>query len=107
MINGASAVPRVTSIRAGSVTIALTRPTRSTAFAGTRLLLSFDQCCDPGTARSRLNANSIREADVMHDVAQNSWAEAEMKSTNVAQSLPRDCKKMYATPPAPTPALSG
>ena len=94
MINGSSAVPRLTSISAGNVTIALTTATRITALAGTRLALSFDQCCQPGTARSRLKANVIREAEVRHDVAQNNWAEAEMNSTSVAQSLPSDSRKM-------------
>ena len=41
-------------------------------------------------APSRLNAKVIREAEVMHDVAQKNCAEAEMKSTNVAQLVPRD-----------------
>ena len=43
----------------------------------------------------------------MHDVAQNSCADAEMNSTKPAQLTPRDSTKMYATPPPPTPALSG
>ena len=42
----------------------------------------------------------------MHDVAQNTWADAEMNSTKVAQLVPSDSVKMYATP-APAPALSG
>ena len=84
----------LTSIRAGSVTIALTTATSATALAGTRLDVSFDQRAEPGIAPSRLNANVIRDAEVMQDVAQNTWAEAEMKSTNAAQWLPIDWVKM-------------
>ena len=58
-------------------------------------------------APSRLNAKVIRDAEVMHDVAQKNCAEAEMNSTSVAQLWPIDWTKMYATPPPPTPALSG
>ena len=61
---------------------------------------------EPGIAPSRLNANVIREAEVMHEVAQKNWADAEMNSTNVAQLVPRDSTKMPATPP-PARALSG
>src|SRR5215470_3506291 len=84
---GASAVPMLILIKAGSVRIALMTATMTTAFAGTRVAVSFDHDCQPGTARSRLNANVIREADVRHDVAQNSCAEAEMNRINVAQFL--------------------
>src|SRR4249919_3549980 len=107
MISGDSAVPRLTSISAGAVTIALTTPTSSTALAGTRLAVSFDHSCEPGIAPSRLKAKVIRDAEVMHDVAQNTCADAEMNSTNAAQLLPSDWVKMNATPPAPVPALSG
>jgi hypothetical protein len=41
-----------------------------TALAGTRLAESVDQIREPGIARSRLNANVMRDADVRHDVAQ-------------------------------------
>src|SRR3954471_20951046 len=53
---GASLVPMLTSTRAGSVTRALRRATSMTPRAGTRLDDSFDQCREPGTARSRLKA---------------------------------------------------
>src|SRR5262245_17021232 len=96
-----------TSISAGSVTIAATTPTSTTALAGTRLGVSADQRFDPGTAPSRLNANVIRDADVMQEVAQKNCADAEMNSTSAPQLVPIACVKMYATPPAPTPALSG
>ena len=59
-----------TSIRAGSVMRAAATATPITALAGTRLALSVDQICEPGTARSRLNANVMRDAEVRHDVAQ-------------------------------------
>ena len=49
---------------------------------------------EPGIAPSRLNANVIRDADVMHDVAQKTCAEAEMNSTNAAQLVPIDWVKM-------------
>ena len=58
-------------------------------------------------APSRLNAKVIREAEVMHEVAQKNCAEAEMNSTRPAQLEPSDSLKMKATPPPPTPALSG
>src|SRR5690242_9976584 len=97
----------LTSTSAGRVTAAEKNATNITALAGTRVAVSFLRVEDPGMAPSRLKANVIREADVMHEVAQKNCAEAEMKSTSPAQFAPIDCTKMYATPPAPTPALSG
>ncbi len=44
-----------------------------TALAGTRLGVSADQRFEPGIAPSRLNAKVIREAEVMHEVAQKNW----------------------------------
>src|SRR4051812_46966777 len=107
MISGASSVPRLTLMSAGAVTIAQQIATSMTPLAGTPLADSLRQVAEPGIAPSRLNAKVMRDAEVMHDVAQNTWADAEMNRTNVAQSFPRDSVKMYATPPAPTPALSG
>ena len=49
-------------------------------------------------APSRLKAKVIREAEVMHDVAQKNCADAEMNSTRVAQFSPRDSTKIGATP---------
>ena len=69
--------------------MALATATIITALAGTRLGVSFFRVSDPGMAPSRLNAKVIREAEVMQDVAQKNCADAEMKSTNVAQSLPK------------------
>ena len=76
----------LTSMSAGLVTSAATTATPSTALAGTRAAVSFDQIADPGTAPSRLNAKVIREAEVRQEVAQKNCAEAEMNSTSVAQS---------------------
>ena len=45
-------------------------------------------------APSRLKAKVIRDADVMHEVAQKNCADAEMNSTRVAQSCPSDALKM-------------
>ena len=75
--------------RQGQERAARRRPAM-TALAGTRLAVSFDQCSEPGMAPSRLNAKVIREAEVMHDVAQKNCADAEMNSTNVAQFVPSD-----------------
>src|SRR5262245_56174457 len=86
-IKGASGVPTLTSASAGRVTGAATTATPRTALAGTLAAVSLDQSWWPGTARSRLNANVIRDAEVKQDVAQKNCADAEMKSTNVAQFL--------------------
>src|SRR5215218_7545710 len=105
--SGSFSVPMFTSISAGSVTMAATTATSSTAFTGTRLALRADHRLEPGIAPSRLKAKVIRDADVMHDVAQKNWADAEMNRTRPPQLVPIACVKMYATPPPPTPALSG
>ena len=68
--------------------------------------VSFFRVSEPGMAPSRLKAKVIREAEVMQDVAQKNCADAEMNSTRVAQSLPRDSTKIGATP-RPARALSG
>ena len=67
---------------------------RSQLWYHLRVRDSFDHIWCPGTARSRLNAYSIREAEVRQDVAQNTCAAAEMNSTTVAMSLPSDEVKM-------------
>src|SRR6476469_2818137 len=97
MISGASAVPMLTLINAGSVTMAQHTATSITAFAGTRFAVSDCHILEPGIAPSRLNAKVIRDAEVMQDVAQKTCAEAEMNSTRVAQFVPIDWVKMYAT----------
>jgi hypothetical protein len=68
--------------------------TIQTALAGTRFEVSFDHRAEPGIAPSRLKAKVIRDAEVMHDVAQNTYAEAEMNNTKAAQWLPIDWVKM-------------
>src|SRR3954470_10484825 len=97
----------LTSMSAGKVTIALITATSRTALAGTLDLDRLDHLRHPGTARSRLNAKVIRDAEVRHEVAQKNCAAAEMKRTRVAHRWPRADPKMKATPPPPTPALSG
>ena len=57
-------------------------------------LEELDQRLDPGIAPSRLNANVIREADVMQEVAQKNCAEAEMNSTKPPQLVPMAWVKM-------------
>src|SRR3954463_15796019 len=71
-----------------------------TALTGVLVALTFDQSREPGTARSRLKANIIREVDVRQAVAQNNWAHEAMKSRSPAQFDPSDSVKMYRTPPA-------
>src|SRR6478752_10108051 len=90
----------LTDFSAGSVMMPPTTAAQMTALAGVRLLLTLDQSREPGTARSRLKANIIREVDVRQAVAQKSWAQAEMKSSVPAQLAPREASKTYATPPA-------
>src|SRR5215213_10590879 len=53
--------------------------TNSTAPTGTRLWLSFVQMRHPGTARSRENANVMRDALVTQAMPQNSWPTVEMR----------------------------
>src|SRR5438045_1500426 len=58
----------------------------------------------PGTARSRENANIIREADVTEAIVQKHCAIAAMKSRNSAHFLPIDVCQMYCTMKRPAPA---
>ena len=88
------------------MTSAASTATNITARAGTRLAESIDQWLDPGTARSRLKAYVIRDAEVMQDTAQKSCPAAEMKRTVPAQFEPSAAAKIGATPPAPS-ELSG
>src|SRR5436190_22873243 len=106
---GASGVPMLTSKIAGKVMTAAITAISMTPLAGTRVADSADHRLDPGTAPSRLNANSIREADVMQEVAQNSCPAAEMNRTNDAQFLSMALRKMnwMGLLAPPTPALSG
>ena len=59
-----------------------------TAKCGMRLRPTRRHIACPGTARSRENANSIRDADVTDAVRQNIWATQQMKSRNVPQLWP-------------------
>src|SRR5215203_19830 len=96
----------LTSTSAGSVTAAASTATSITARAGTRLADSRDQCREPGTARSRLNAYVIRDAEVMQETAQKSCPAEEMNRTVPAQLEPRAALKIGWTPLAPR-ELSG
>src|SRR6201995_6132793 len=69
---------------AGSVMIAAMTAVTMTALAGTLFLLIADHSWWPGTARSRLNANSMRDALVWQAVVQNSWPAVEISSTRPA-----------------------
>ena len=58
-------------------------------------------------APSRLNAKVIRDAEVMHEVAQKNCADAEMNSTERRPvGAERRARRSAATPP-PASALSG
>ncbi len=59
-----------------------------TARLGTRLLETRRHSWCPGTARSRENANSIRDADVIDAVRQKNCATQQMKRMNVPQLCP-------------------
>src|SRR5246127_4079176 len=70
-----------TETRAGSVMIAAMSAVTITPLAGTLLALTFDHSLCPGTARSRLNANNIRDALVWQAVVQKNCPAVEMNST--------------------------
>ena len=70
-----------TSTRAGSVMIAAMTAVTITPLAGILFLLTLDHSWWPGTARSRLNANSMREQLVWQAVVQKSWPAVEISST--------------------------
>src|SRR6187402_2938627 len=91
---GASSVPKLTSISAGSVIRPASNATSITALTGTRLAFTFDHKDDPGMAPSRLNAKVIREALVRHATVQNSWPQAEMKTTIECDVSPNAWGKM-------------
>ena len=55
------------------------------ALVGLRLRSSFAHRPCPGTARSRENANSMRDAAVMHDIPQKYWPTQEMTRIVFAQ----------------------
>src|SRR5215470_4733741 len=72
-------------------------PIASTAFAGTRLGLTFRQSRWPGTAPSRENANIMRDADVTDAVRQNNCATQQMNRRNSAQAVLIDVCQMLIT----------
>ena len=79
-----------------------------TALAGTLREFTADHSLCPGTARSRLNANSMREALVWQAVVQNNCPAVEMNSTAAAHLDVSAWLKIAATaPPAlDTPSAS-
>src|SRR5919201_4769970 len=58
----------------------------------------------PGTARSRENANIIRDADVVDAIVQNVCATTAMKSRNSAQCVLIDVCQMYVMMNVPAAA---
>src|SRR5215218_6218697 len=60
----------------------------------------------PGTARSRENANIIRDAEVVEAIVQNVCATTAMKSRNSAQRVPIDSVQMNVTIVEPAPTRS-
>ena len=91
-----------TFTRAGAVMRTATTAVRITALNGTLAWFSLRQWRWPGTAPSRLNANSIRVQLVMQATVQKNWPTVEMVSTVVAQLVLRAWVKIVTTPP---PAL--
>src|ERR1044072_1126033 len=85
-------------------------PIAQTANTGTRCGATRRQSWCPGTARSRENANIIREAEVTEAVRQNICATQQMKSRISAQGSLIDVVQMYVTAPptaSSTPCVSG
>ena len=69
----------------------------TTARCGTRLRPTCRQSLWPGTAPSRENANSIRDADVIEAVTQKNCAITQMKSSASAQFWPIDSAQIHGT----------
>src|SRR5580704_7849514 len=67
---GLGAPLMLTAMSAGEVRMIPITAVRITPPTGTRLELSLDQCLWPGTAPSRLKANSMREQLVMQAIVQ-------------------------------------
>src|SRR6266702_4429138 len=68
-----------------------------TAFVGVLVRgLTLYQSVDPGSARSRENANSIREFAVTLDMPQNSWATIAMSSSSLPPVRPIASTKICA-----------
>src|SRR5438045_2061235 len=105
---GAASVPMFTLTSAGSVRSTATTADRITPLTGTRLALSLDHRREPGTAPSRLKANSMRVVEVMQAVVQKNWPAVEISRTTPAHLLDSAWLKIVATAPPPlvTPASS-
>ena len=83
--------------RAGSATIRHSTATSSVALTGAWTCVTFDQIWWPGMARSRLNANVIREALVMPEPAQKNWPMVAMIITVLNAAKPSADAKMPTT----------
>ena len=92
---------------AGRVRMKPTTATASTAFTGVFALLSRAQYLAPGTAPSRLNANSMREAEVRQAVVQKSWPSVAISRTLPDMNGVSAWSKMTCTPPPPADTAAG
>src|ERR1700738_1055232 len=90
-----------TATRAGRVMIAAITAVTITPLAGTFLPLSADHSWWPGTARSRLNANSMRDALVWQATVQKNCPAVEMNSTMATHLELIAWLKITATAPPP------
>src|SRR3954449_5422861 len=70
-----------TATSAGNVITAAMTAVIITPLAGTRLGVRVRQNFQPGTARSRLKANNIRDELVMQATVQKNWPTVEMSKT--------------------------
>ena len=70
---------------------------RQTARCGTRLRPTCRQSLWPGTAPSRENANSIRDADVIEAVTQKNCAITQMKSSDLRPVLAHRLAQIHVT----------
>src|SRR6478752_782217 len=97
-----------TFTRAGRVMTAASTAVTTTAAAGTRLALILAHHWWPGTARSRLNANSIRDALVWQAVVQKNCPAVEMNRISATHLELIAWVKMVTTAPPPfdTPSAS-
>ncbi len=73
--DGTSSLPTgiLTVTIAGSVISRPTTTDKMTPYTGTLFAFRRDQYCPPGTAPSRLNANSMRVVLVMQATVQKNW----------------------------------
>ena len=97
-----------TSTSAGSVMAAASTAVMMTPLAGIRFELTLDHSWWPGTARSRLKANSMREALVWQAVVQKNWPAVEISRMIATHWESMAWMKMLTTapPPAVTPSTS-